>query len=172
MATDHACLRTLSCWVLCFYLWHPATSRYDALGLALLFDMRWQAGLYAAKIYLSSLDELPKAPLVAFAASGPFAFFAAMPQFHDHDRRRRVDHPVWVGRAGTDSGPVCVIVRWLRRTTSGERLLLVRSGASPRPSPDSPTTIPTTGSIWPERSGAHKRGARLPGQTGRRCNVH
>ena len=109
-------------------LWHPVTLGYDVFGLCVLLFFRWQAGMYRARFHLSALDELPKALIAAFVASGVFAFLAAMPRFDIS-----IDDVVWVSFAGVMLGLLRVLVygllRDLRRNElARQRLLLVGSG--------------------------------------------
>lgn len=89
MASDAAFL------ILFTVVWDPVTIGYDILGLAILLIFRWQAGLYRARFQLSALDEMPKALIAGFVASGVFAFMAAMPLFNIS-----IDDVVWVSFAG------------------------------------------------------------------------
>lgn len=110
------------------WIWEPQTLGYDMLGLLILVFFRWQAGLYRARFHLSALDELPKALIAGFVASGIFAFMAAMDVFDI-----AVDDIVWVSVAGIVvalvRAPVYMLLRVLRRhDVARERLLLVGSG--------------------------------------------
>ena len=122
MASDAAFL------ILFTVVWDPVTIGYDILGLAILLIFRWQAGLYRARFQLSALDEMPKALIAGFVASGVFAFMAAMPLFNIS-----IDDVVWVSFAGIVllfvRMPVYVLLRDLRRNdVARERLLLVGGG--------------------------------------------
>lgn len=122
MASDAAFL------ILFTVVWDPVTIGYDLLGLAILLIFRWQAGLYRARFQLSALDEMPKALIAGFVASGIFAFMAAMPLFNIS-----IDDVVWVSFAGIVllfvRMPVYVLLRDLRRNdVARERLLLVGGG--------------------------------------------
>ncbi len=122
MASDAAFL------ILFTLVWEPVTLGYDVLGLVILVVFRWQAGLYRARFQLSALDEMPKALIAGFVASGIFAFMAAMPLFNIS-----IDDVVWVSFAGIVllfvRMPVYVLLRDLRRNdVARERLLLVGGG--------------------------------------------
>jgi exopolysaccharide biosynthesis polyprenyl glycosylphosphotransferase len=114
--------------ILFMIVWEPQTLGYDLLGLLILIFFRWQAGLYRARFHVSALDEIPKALIACFVASGVFAFMAAMPRFDIS-----IDDVVWVSFAGVMLSLLRVLVyallRDLRRNeVARERLLLVGSG--------------------------------------------
>ena len=110
------------------YWWRPASTGLDAAGILLLVAMRWQGGLYAAKIHLSALDEMPQALLIAFAAAGVYAFLSLIPSVNIS-----LIDVIWIAGCGfllaVMRAPLYVIMRWLRRNdVARERLLLVGSG--------------------------------------------
>lgn len=110
------------------YVWHPSSTGLDYLGLGLLLVMRWQAGMFAAKIHLSALDEMPRAVMVAFVASGAYALVVAL-----FGGQLAVSDVAWVTVCGfllaLVRAPVYVVMRWLRRNDlARERLLLVGGG--------------------------------------------